>query len=451
MFKIFFRIGVEPALSSYLRVKVILSNQISLIMLLVEAFYMSIAWFHFPVLLPLYWISAACSVLVFIFNAFHFYTVSRLMVATIPALAAGFTYIAVSQGEQDRVVEILLVTFSMMISPFMMFDGRESGLRNLSYLICAIPFLFNQSFNDWIDVPLDPTVLHTEVLVHFNLLVSLGVMFAFLGVLQNTNRKSEEKNRQILETMQKARTETETQAKSLQNTLLELEKAKADDEKRNWVSQGLAQFSTLLQEEDENIYDKLLATLVKYVNANQGSLFLVSHDEEKQQPYLQLSACYAYDRKKFLEKRVEIGEGLLGQCYLEQQPLYLSRIPDNYLSITSGLGEANPRFLLISPLEAGHQVEGLIELAFFQAIESYKIEFLQKLGENIAARIRSNRVSIFTQGLLEETRRQQQELEYREKSIQIEKTELQTLLREKDLQIAQLQSATRPPNHFPSR
>ena len=54
----------------------------------------------------------------------------------------------------------------------------------------------------------------------------------------------------------------------------------------------------------------VISGLVRYLEANQGALFLVRVDEGDR--YLEMVACHAYDRKKFPSKRVAWGDGLIG-------------------------------------------------------------------------------------------------------------------------------------------
>jgi hypothetical protein len=126
---------------------------------------------------------------------------------------------------------------------------------------------------------------------------------------------------------------------------------RVDDRQRNWVSEGLARFGDILREHSldmENMTYEVISGLVRYLEANQGAVFLANEEDEKK--YLEMVACFAYDRKKFPDKRITWGEGLIGAAALERKGYYTDKIKDGYLTITSGLGKANPSFLLIEPL-----------------------------------------------------------------------------------------------------
>ena len=77
------------------------------------------------------------------------------------------------------------------------------------------------------------------------------------------------------------------------------------------------------------------------MEAQQGGVFLLQEEEDDQ--YLELVACYAFDKKKFVEKRIDIGEGMIGQAFMERNTVVLKEVPKGYTHITSGLGEATPK------------------------------------------------------------------------------------------------------------
>lgn len=191
-----------------------------------------------------------------------------------------------------------------------------------------------------------------------------------------------------------------------------------DEKQRNWTSEGLAEFGDILRKNSHHMDGMsyaLISGLVRYLDANQGGLFLVREDQGEK--YLILTACHAYGRKKFPGKRIAWGEGLIGAAAIEQKGYYTDKISDGYLNITSGLGKANPRYLLIEPLVWNDQVFGIIELASFNLLEAYKIQFVQRVAENIATTIHSMESNLRTEKLLEETREQADQLAVQEEQL----------------------------------
>lgn len=191
------------------------------------------------------------------------------------------------------------------------------------------------------------------------------------------------------------------------------------DKRRVWFNEGVAKFGDILRQNHDSIKllsEKLISELVKYLDANQGSIFIVNN-EDKENIKLEMTGCYAFDRKKFVEKELSPGQGLAGQCYLEKEVIYLSEIPDSYVNIKSGLGESTPRYLIISPMKINDEVMGIIEIASFHPIEDYQQEFIDKVGENIASSIQALRVSIDTKSLLEESQMRAEQMQAQEEEM----------------------------------
>lgn len=225
--------------------------------------------------------------------------------------------------------------------------------------------------------------------------------------------------------------ERKSESDNLINTLVtmrdKLMKNAEDDRKRNWSTSGLAQIGEILRSSASNsttLYDNIIKFVVKYTKSNQGGLFILNEDNENDK-YLDLVACYAFERKKYLTKKVDIGSGLVGQCFLEGERIFLLEVPTEYISITSGLGGSNPNALLIVPLKVNDKIYGVLELASFNKYQDFEIELVEKLAESIASTISNVRVNDTTRILLERTQQQAEEMKSQEEEIRQNMEELE--------------------------
>jgi PAS domain S-box-containing protein len=201
---------------------------------------------------------------------------------------------------------------------------------------------------------------------------------------------------------------------------------KQADEILNWSSKGIAMFNEILRTDNDNMERlclNIIRNLIQYLSANQGGMFLTEEDEGKR--YLNLTAAYAYDRQKFIQKRIGLGEGLAGTCALEKKTILLSRIPDNYIEITSGLGGAKPGCILIVPLKKEEEVLGVIEIASFDAFKPHEVEFAEKVAESIASALITVQLHLQTSLYLERFRQQAEEMKAQDEELRQNIEELQ--------------------------
>jgi methyl-accepting chemotaxis protein len=220
------------------------------------------------------------------------------------------------------------------------------------------------------------------------------------------------------------------------------EKRRIEDEKVKWATEGIAKFAEILRQNTDNMGEfayQVLSNLVKYVNANIGALFLLNK-EDKNDVHFEMAACYAYERRKFLEKRLEPGEGLIGRCAQEGETIFLTEIPKDYIQIASGLGDEVPSCLLIVPLKLNDEIFGVVELASFEVFEKHIIDFVEKIGESIAATIFNVGVNIRTVKLLEESRIKSEELAAQEEEMRQNMEELQATQEEAARKSAEMES-----------
>ncbi len=214
---------------------------------------------------------------------------------------------------------------------------------------------------------------------------------------------------------------------SLINARKEEEKRKVEDEKRRWANEGLATFADILRQNNdnlENLATEIIKNLINYLKANQGGLFILN-DEDVENVHFSLLSAFAYDRRKYLQKHIQMGEGLVGICGIEKKTIFMTDIPQDYIEITSGLGGANPNSLLIVPLKIEENLFGVIEIASFNIFEKHEIEFVEKLAESIASTLQSVRVNIRTNELLERSQQQAEEMAAQEEEMRQNMEELQ--------------------------
>lgn len=190
------------------------------------------------------------------------------------------------------------------------------------------------------------------------------------------------------------------------------EQRKVEDEKMNWVNQGLAKFGELLRFHSDSLEehcDNIIQNIVRYINANQGAIFLlVTKDQDSKT--IDLISAFAYGSKKFIKKSYFEGEGLIGTCVLEKQTIYVSDVPDDYAEITSGLGSANPRNILICPIKNDEDVLGIVELSSFSTFDSHVIKFVEKILESVAATLKSAKINQETNELLKKFEMKKREM-----------------------------------------
>ncbi len=231
----------------------------------------------------------------------------------------------------------------------------------------------------------------------------------------------------------------------MQNKLKEADERQA---KINWINEGAAQFSEIIKNEAEDISslgDKILSYMVKYLAMNQGALYVI--EDEK----LKRVSTYAYGKKRYIDQTIEIGHGLVGQCAIEKQTIYLKQIPSEYVKISSGLGEATPNNVIIVPIRLRDQVLGVLELASFKILEEYRVEFIENITENIASLIFNKLSGSQTQKLLKESQERaeilaQQEEEMRQNAEELQATQEEMTRQKQELEreIAKLKRRLEP-------
>jgi HAMP domain-containing protein/CheY-like chemotaxis protein/signal transduction histidine kinase len=186
---------------------------------------------------------------------------------------------------------------------------------------------------------------------------------------------------------------------------------------QDWLKTNLAKFTRLLQGQRDlmTVSRMILSELAPLVSMQHGVFYI--NDSQDQEPELRLLASYAYTERKHLGNRFKAGEGLVGQAALEKQPIHLTSVPNDYVIISSGLGEAKPLNIVVMPVLFEGDVKAVIELASFYRFSDIHLTFLNQLTESIGIVLNTITATMRTEELLKQSQSLAVELQTRQQEL----------------------------------
>lgn len=185
------------------------------------------------------------------------------------------------------------------------------------------------------------------------------------------------------------------------NHLIEVFKTqKQIESERKWFDEGQNKITEILYniESHETMAQTLISFIVQYLKANQAAIFIKNFDCNHVE-FVQ-KATYAYQRKKYANKTIQLYEDLVGQCAAEKQTIVLKKVPDDYIKITSGLGNTSPSQVVIVPFLNNSEVIAVLEICSLEPITELQILFLETIGKNIASSFLQHQFITNSQNLL---------------------------------------------------
>jgi PAS domain S-box-containing protein len=211
---------------------------------------------------------------------------------------------------------------------------------------------------------------------------------------------------------------------TMRNNLIENEKR---DKERNWIVRGVAEISEILRMHDsiDELGEDVIKFILDKVGAIQGAFYVVNEDQAGKQ-IIEMRASYAYGRKKYLKAKFKFAEGLVGQAVAEKDTVLRTEIPDDYITITSGiLGDQRPKCIMIVPLITNEEVYGVLEFAGFKKFDASQVKFVQELSLILARTIFNIKVNERTRRLLAESQAMSTELKEKQEVLRQNAEEMQ--------------------------
>ena len=245
-----------------------------------------------------------------------------------------------------------------------------------------------------------------------------------------------------------ARGEIATLVDTINNMIDTLSTFTKVNQEQDWLKTNVAQFTRMLQGQRDllPVARQILYELAPLVNAHHGAFYIMETDDEG--PILKLFASYAHRDRTETSSSWRVGQGLVGQAALEGKRIILTKVPPDYISISSALGEAPPHAIVVVPILFEGEVKGVIELASFDTFSGIQLAFLDQMLESlgiviatIEATMRTDELLRQSQSLTEELRSQQEELqqtneELEEKAVQLSDQKAEVEKKNKQVELA---------------
>ncbi|MBU0493834.1 MAG: response regulator [Chloroflexi bacterium] len=226
-----------------------------------------------------------------------------------------------------------------------------------------------------------------------------------------------------------------------------LRQAGAATAAQDWLKTGIARLNDVMRGELDvaTLSSGVLLEIATYLDAQIGALYLLQ--EGAGEPVLALLSSYAYTKRKNLSNRFRAGEGLVGQAALEKHQILVRNVPEDYIKVTSGLGEASPQFIAVTPFLYEDRVKGVIELGTLSPIPDLHLEYLAQAMPALAINLETAQgreqlaqALAASQALAEELQVQQAELEaaneeLEEQTQMLEQSEARLKTQQEELQV----------------
>ena len=211
---------------------------------------------------------------------------------------------------------------------------------------------------------------------------------------------------------------------NINQMIINLRETTRKNQDTDWLKTNLARFSSMMQGQKnlETVSQMIMSQLTPLVSAQQGAFFVMGQEEGA--PCLKMMSAYAHRERKSISNRFKLGEGLIGQCALEREPILITNVPSDYIQISSGLGEATPLSLIVLPVLFEGEVKAVIELASFEQFRPIHQLFLEQLMESIGVVLNMITANMRTEELLQQSQGLTQELQSQSRELTLQQEEL---------------------------
>lgn len=437
-----FQLGVNDDQPEWLKKKLVTANFINIGLLPLSAFFTVTTYFLFPEVFYFCLFGLGVSTSSLVLLALRFHLAGRFILAITPILLGIVFAGMLLPADQEPAIGLLLACFSFVTITMVVFDFKhERLLVIISSIINVAVFQSFDMINAYFELDIDDSLLREGWLAEMMIWIGIVNSFAMLFTLAYSNLEAENTIKDILKDANSKNEELQATQQDMKEKMKELSDRQLQEKQSTWVTNGLAKFSALFRENDNDL-DALaqttLSQLAEYMNVQHGMLFIENDSEER--PELEVKAAWAFDESRALEKNIGKGEGLIGQCWVEGEEIYLTDLPAGFVRIESGMGAANPTSIFVSPIKVNDQTCGVIELASLRTLDAHEMEFIRKLSEILATTILATKNNQHTSKLLRDAEQMSEQLLAQEEMMRQSAEDIHAFQEEQEKRIKELEA-----------
>jgi len=309
------------------------------------------------------------------------------------------------------------------------FSELQSSLKQKSEVSSAIA---NGDFS----MKTEPRSKDDELALSINQIVE-----NFSEVVEQANRIA----RGDLNTNISSRSDRDELGQALIRMTTDLKTSNEDKQRQLWQKNSQSVINDVMRGEQEvfELGQKIIGRLCKLIEAKVGAIYIKDEDTYR------LVGSYAFTHRKNIESGYKAGQGLVGQAVLEKESIILTNVPEHYAAIASGLGQAPPKNLLVSPCVFNDEVIAVMEIGSFDDFTNDQLQFVKLISENIAIGLHASKGRMELKKLLSKTQQQAEELQVQQEELRQANEELEEqtkALKESEQQLQTQQEELRVTN-----
>lgn len=195
----------------------------------------------------------------------------------------------------------------------------------------------------------------------------------------------------------------------------------SENKRHSWLKSGQAELNERIRGELDitDLAFNIINFIAKYVDAQIGAIYIKTKNDT-----YKIIGTYAY-KEENSPTEIRLGEGIVGQVAIEKQQILVTDVPEGYFSIGTGVGEAVPRNISVTPCINNGDVAAIIELGSFKEFTNEQLQFVEEVRESIAIAINSAKARERMNELLNKTLEQAEELQVQQEELRQNNEELE--------------------------